>query len=38
MGTENDQLLAIQNNLHATLRARDAAREKAVVDKLCKLE
>ena len=38
MGIENDQLLAIQNDLHERLKARDEARERAVSNKLCKLE
>ena len=38
MGIEDDQLLAIQNNLHAKFRARDLVREKAVADKLHELE
>ena len=38
MGIENDQLLAIQNDLHERLKARDEARERAVSNKLHKLE
>ena len=38
MGIEDDQLLAIQNDLHKRLKARDEARERAVSNKLCKLE
>ena len=38
LGTENDQLLAIQNDLHKGLKARDEAREKAISRKLHELE
>ena len=38
MGIEDDQLLARQNDLCERLKARDEAREKAVSNKLCKLE
>ena len=38
MGIEDDQLLAIQNDLHERLKARDKARERAVSNKLCELE
>ena len=38
MGIEDDQLLPIQNDLHERLKARDEARERAVSNKLCKLE
>ena len=38
MGIEDDQLLAIQNNLHERLKARDEARERAMSNKLCELE
>ena len=38
MGIEDDQLLAIQNDLCERLKARDEARERAVANKLCKLE
>ena len=38
MGIEDDQLLAIQNDLHERLKAREEARERAVSNKLCKLE
>ena len=38
MGKEDDQLLAIQNDLHERLKARDEARERAVSNKLCELE
>ena len=38
IGIEDDQLLAIQNDLHKRLKARDEARERAVSNKLCKLE
>ena len=37
-GIENDQLLAIQNDLHERLKARDEARERAISNKLCELE
>ena len=38
MGVDDDQLLAIQNDLQERLKARDKAREKAVTRKLCELE
>ena len=38
MGIEDDQLLAIQNDLCKRLKARDEAREKSVSNKLCELE
>ena len=38
MGIEDDQLLAIQNDLCERLKARDEARERVVSNKLCKLE
>ena len=38
MGIEDDQLLAIQNDLHERLKARDEAREIAVSTKLHELE
>ena len=38
MGIEDDQLLAIQNNLCERLKARDEARERAVSNKLSELE
>ena len=38
MGIEDDQLLAIQNDLHERLKARDEARERAVSNKLRELE
>ena len=38
MGIEDDQLLAIQNDLCARFKARDEARERAVSNKLHKLE
>ena len=38
MGIEDDQLLAIQNDLCERLKARDEARERAVSNKLCELE
>ena len=38
MGIEDDQLLAIQNDLHERLKARDEARERAISNKLCELE
>ena len=37
-GIEDDQLLAIQNDLHESLKVRDEARERAVSNKLCELE
>ena len=38
MGIEDDQLLAIQNDLHERLKARGEARERAVSNKLHELE
>ena len=38
MGIEDIQLLAIQNDLHKRLKARDEARERAVSNKLHELE
>ena len=38
MGIEDDQFLAIQNDLCERLKARDEARERAVSNKLHKLE
>ena len=38
MGVDDDQLLAIQNDLQERLRARDKARERAVTRKLYELE
>ena len=38
MGKEDDQLLAIQNDLCERLKARDEARERAVSSKLHELE
>ena len=38
MDIEDDQLLAIQNDLHERLKARDEARERAVSNKLRELE
>ena len=38
MGVDDDQLLAIQNDLQERLKARDEARERAVSRKLCELE
>ena len=38
LGIEDDQLLAIQNDLHERMKARDEAREKAISKKLCALE
>ena len=35
MGVDDDQLLAIQNDLHEILKAKDKARERAVTRKLC---
>ena len=37
LGIQDDQLLAIQNDLHKRLKARDEARERAISKKLCKL-
>ena len=38
MGVDDDQLLVIQNGLSERLKARDEARERAVIGKLCELE
>ena len=38
MDVDNDQLLAIQNDLRERLKTRDKARERAVARKLCELE
>ena len=38
MGIDDDQLLAIQNDLRERLKARDKERERAVTRKLCELE
>ena len=38
LGIEDDQLLAIQNDLHKRMKARDEAREKAISKKLRELE
>ena len=38
MGIDDDQLLAIQNDLRERLKARDEERERAVAVKLCELE
>ena len=38
LGIEDDQLLAIQNDLGERLKARDEARERAISKKLCELE
>ena len=38
IGIEDDQLLAIQNDLHERLKARDEATERAISNKLCELE
>ena len=38
LGIEDDQLLAIQNDLHERMKARDEARERAISKKLCELE
>ena len=38
LGTEDDQLIAFQNDLCKRLKARDEAREKAISKKLCELE
>ena len=38
LGIKDDQLLAIQNDLHERMKARDEARERAILKKLCKLE
>ena len=38
MDVDDDQLLAIQNDLRERLKTRDKARERAVARKLCELE
>ena len=38
MGIEDDQLLAIQNDLHERLKATDEARERAVSNNMHELE
>ena len=38
LGIEDEELLAIQNDLHQRMKARDKARERAISDKLCELE
>ena len=38
LGIEDDQLLAIQNDLHERMKTRDEARERAISKKLCELE
>ena len=38
MGIDDDQLLAIQDDLRERLKAREEERERAVTRKLCKLE
>ena len=38
LGIEDDQLLAMQNNLHQRMKARDEARERAISNKLRELE
>ena len=38
MGIDDEQLLAIQNDLRERLKAKDEARERTASDKLCKLE
>ena len=38
LGIEDDQLLAIQNDLHERMKARGEARERAISKKLCELE
>ena len=38
MGVDDDQLLAIQNDLRERLKARDKARERAVARKSCEKE
>ena len=38
LGIEDDQLLAIQNDLHERMKARDEARERAISKKLRELE
>ena len=37
MGIEDDQLLAIENDLHERLKARDEARERTISKQLCEL-
>ena len=38
LGIEDEQLLAIQNDLHQRMKARDEAGERAISNKLCELE
>ena len=38
LGIEDDQLLAIQNDLYERLKAGDEARERAIYKQLCELE
>ena len=38
LGIESEQLLAIQNDLHQKMKARDEARERAISNKLHELE
>ena len=38
LGMDDDQLLAIQNDLHERIKARDEARERAISKKLYELE
>ena len=38
LGIEDEQLLAIQNDLQLRMKARDEARERAISNKLCELE
>ena len=38
LGVEDDQLLAIQNDLHKRMKARDEASERAISKTLCELE
>ena len=38
MGTQNKQLLAIQNDLQWKIKARDETRKRAISNKLCELE
>ena len=38
LGIEDDQLIAIQNDLHERLKARNEARERAISKQLCELE
>ena len=38
LGVEDDQLLAIQNDLHKRMKARDEARKRAILKKLHELE